>query len=358
MYLVKNENGYYEARIKSQDGKTHSISTGQKNKDEAKRAAKAARISEIEKAAELGILTHDAVAIVLSGKKATVSNSIKPFRQWLQMQNQSQRSIESCISWLLAWAEYSGRMNGPLGAVRMEHIHAWVNDPASTRKASTRAVMLSALRSFFKFVSAQGWITGNPAALVSVDLSILSHEQKEKDVKQPFTDEEFKALIDATSPSGSYPNAFWHFAITASRCYGLRLGDICGLEWDSVNQTNGAICVWTEKRDKRVTPALMEPENALGCWTEALYKVEKTSEKYLFPTQRCIHLDPNSRSTLSVQFIRICEKLGIEGKTFHCLRASYCTACDKAGVPIEHIARHVGHSDAATTKGYIRLVKS
>lgn len=354
MKLRQNEHGYYEVTVKGVGGKRHSISTRKKNRDEAKRSVKAARLAEIEKVAELGILSQDVVSLILTGRKATVANSIEPWKNWLRTQNQSARSIESAASWVMSWARAMGTLDVPIASIKADKLHDWINAPASRNKASTRLVMLSALRSFYRFVSAQGWVIGNPAALVKVDRSILEHEQNEVLRRPAFTDEEVVHLLEATADTGEYPSRFWHFAIAASRCLGLRLGDICRLEWACVSAETGSLIVWTEKRDKRVQPPIMEPEGAPGCWLRAVGQVEPVSEKLLFPTEASIHNDPAVRSTLSVQFRRLCDKLGLEGRTFHCLRASYCTACNRAGVPIEHIARHVGHSDTGTTEGYIR----
>ena len=75
-------------------------------------------------------------------------------------------------------------------------------------------------------------------------------------------------------------------------------------------------------------------------------------QPYVFPTQRTCTLDPEKRARLSVQFGRLMTELGIEGKTFHCLRHSFVTRLTKAGKTLEEIGRLVGHSSAETTAGY------
>ena len=63
-------------------------------------------------------------------------------------------------------------------------------------------------------------------------------------------------------------------------------------------------------------------------------------------------LDPAQRSKFSVYYGRILHRLGIEGKSFHCLRHAFATRLAKAGVTIEQVGRFMGHSSADTTKGY------
>jgi integrase len=68
---------------------------------------------------------------------------------------------------------------------------------------------------------------------------------------------------------------------------------------------------------------------------------------------------------LSMQFLRLCEKLGIKGKSFHCLRHTVATSkfakADKAALAkklvdalsLEEIAALLDHKSTAKTKGYI-----
>jgi integrase len=86
---------------------------------------------------------------------------------------------------------------------------------------------------------------------------------------------------------------------------------------------------------------------------------------YLFPEQRKIHLDIARRALLPVQFSRICARLGIEGKSFHCLRHAFATQryakMDKealarklaATLSLDEIAALLGHSGNGTTRRYV-----
>ncbi len=76
-------------------------------------------------------------------------------------------------------------------------------------------------------------------------------------------------------------------------------------------------------------------------------------DQYCFPDQRETTRDPAKRSKLSVQFGRILASLDILGHSFHDLRYTYVTECDALGIPLEHIARSVGHVNTSTTRGYI-----
>ena len=195
----------------------------------------------------------------------------------------------------------------------------------------------------FGFCVAKGWSAGDPARLVRVNLGTLSHAQKEVTEREPFTEFEFKRLVNALNKDGKM---FWEFAVRLSWEIGLRLGDICNLEFDSFAKP-GHIIVWTDKRDRRIAvPISKEIE-------ELVTRIPLTSDKYLFPKERALNLDPKKRAILSVYFKRLAERQSIKDKTFHCLRHACITRWAKEGKSLESIGKHVGHASTKTTEGYV-----
>lgn len=348
MRLIKNSSGYYRVAFRADDGKVHSISTRCKNKEDAQRVAEDAKIAELEYAAEIGILSPQAAAIICTGKKMTIEDAVEPWKEYMQMRRRSPRTIEEGESWVRAWSTGMGIKTRPLKMIEEKSIDAWINSTESKSKLATRLVMLAHLRSFFKFCHAKGWTSGNPAALVEVDQSLLLHIQKETTKKPVFTEDEVNTLLDLTSPSGRRPDPFWHAAIAIGRWTGLRLCDICSLEWECLS-VPGKIIVWTQKRDRRVELAI-EPEQL----ATALMQVPKVFESiFMFPVQRSM-LSDGGRASLSSKFIWLCETCGIVGKSFHGFRATFINDWNARGIPIEHISTAVGHTNPWTTRGYLR----
>lgn len=348
MRLMKNEAGRYEVRIKGADGKYHNKSTGKTSRRDAERFVKESKIEELERVAELGIVTSDVINMILHGKKMSVEEAVEPWVQWMKDRHMSPMSIKNSEIWVRRWIDDMGLAAAPVSKITMKEIDGWVNDSAIPSKASTRRVMLSAIRSLLSYTSGMGMTIGNPASLVRVDMSLLSHQQKEVEKKPIFNDAEIAALLGCTAPGALRESVFWHAAIALGRWTGLRLSDIASLEWDCFRHP-GRIAVWTLKRDKRIELPLDPP-----ALQRAVSDVPLEDTKYLFPNERITVRDPDLRSTLSAQFAALLEHCGIVGKSFHCLRATYISACDAAGIPILHIARAVGHSNEATTRGYIR----
>lgn len=152
----------------------------------------------------------------------------------------------------------------------------------------------------------------------------------------------------------SQEKTFWRFAVLCSRENGLRLGDICNLTWKCFTEEPHALVVWTDKTDKRIVHK-MSPilEDALG-------EIISTHPDWLFPEQRELNKDVKKRATLSYQFTRICERLGIKGKSFHHLRHRKQNVEDinsmakrlAKSLSMEEMKTLLGHSNTRTTEIY------
>src|SRR5215471_15140686 len=311
MKLVKNEGGTWSVHVKGKNGKAHQFSTNTKEFAMAKRVVSEAKIKELEMAAEIGALTQEVVSVLLTGSRMTVEKAIEPWKTWMQMVNYAPRTIADGELRVRCWMKRANVTNKQLSAITEYDINPWVNE-TSKRKATTRRTTLALVRNFFDFCSRKGWLQGNPSRLCDVDLSKLSHEQKERRPTPTWTDEEVKRVLDYTDPDKeqmfvptkenvpiassdklwyqppnlllhrnyyrriNQPNPFWHAAVALSRHTGLRLGDCCCLEWASL-VTPGEITVWTIKRDRRINVPI--PDEVV----RALAHIPPEDPTYVFP---------------------------------------------------------------------------
>lgn len=74
--------------------------------------------------------------------------------------------------------------------------------------------------------------------------------------------------------------------------------------------------------------------------------------KRLFPEQHVINADVRRRAHLSVRFVRLCDRAGLDGLTFHSLRHGFAKRLRAAGVAEESIGAMMGHRNVQTTNGY------
>jgi len=151
---------------------------------------------------------------------------------------------------------------------------------------------------------------------------------------------------------------FWLVAVRIGKETGLRLSDIAQLEWRCVERPD-EIAVWADKTNKRTSHKISKELHNLIC------EIPVVEEKYVFPEQAAIIQDVKKRAGLSVQFGRLCDRLGIKGKSFHSLRHYKATnsyaKLDKEALArklasvlsITEIKQLLGHANSKTTEGYL-----
>ena len=226
------------------------------------------------------------------------------------------------------------------------------------------------IKSFHRYAHDLGFSSRNPSSVVRVKTDNLTHKQKETKRVDVFTPDEYQQVIlhldkqlmelmamqNAPSRTRSkrymmdrmQVNRFWKCAIMLSYETGLRLSDICQLEWDCIGMEE--LVVHTDKRDKRV---------AIPIWDEvleAIMAIPPTDDKvYCFPKQRGQLLDPRKRTALSKAFEYLLKQCDVHhaGLGFHSLRHTCFTRWKSKGMDIDHIQKLAGHSSSETTEGYI-----
>lgn len=372
----------YVAKVQTAHNRTKRFKTGATNKDDAKVIVEQAGLRKLENAAKAGILTNQVIGHILAGGSLKLNEAVERWLAWAVSIGRSASIRNAYRLEMGAFLRMCKLNNEVPAAITTEHISSFVNAEDGV-KYNTRRNRLSVINSFFEFASANGWIMGNPSKLCKVIMNKLTHEQKETGVRHPFNDEEinrvasfcademtvamkelgqlneaFRSQTDGNKNRTEggrvveyqrnkfLVNLFWRTAVLMSRYVGLRLGDICLLEWESIKEP-GRITVWTRKTHKRVS-LILHPILA-----DAISRVPQNKTKYVFPEQAEERLNTKRRAKLSVDFARLCNMLAIEGKSFHDIRARYIQVCVQEGIPLEQIAKNVGHSDTATTIRYL-----
>jgi integrase len=344
MELIKDrDTGIYKVRFTGANGPVER-STKTTNRADAEEVVKQSRLHELELASKAKALTAESLQAIMAGRKVSCETALAEWAEWRATDAKANTlrtqtiilkhffTVTSCAKW-------------PVTRITTDHIDTFINGPGESG-VSNRNIRHATIRNFFKFCSARAYCIGNPASLTRVKLGKLTHEQKESKPRVPFTSAEFKHII-------AHTEGFWQAAVALSYWTGLRLSDIACLEWASI--TDAEIIVHTQKRDARVALPFSDPLIGGGELSRVLMGMMMegdTRQPYCFPVQRICILDPEKRALLSVQFGRLMTELGIEGKTFHCLRHSFVTRLSKSGKTLEDIGRLVGHASTSTTEVY------
>tara|TARA_R110000824_G_scaffold75947_4_gene192586 strand:- start:599 stop:1378 length:780 start_codon:yes stop_codon:yes gene_type:complete len=247
------------------------------------------------------------------------------------------------------------------------HVSEFINRDDGV-SLSQRRFRLSAINSYTSLAKALGEAKGNVSYKLRVNMKKLSHKQKERKHKEPFTRDEYDSIMVNCwrVPKFSFGNkyienrAFFKTATALSYWTGLRLCDCASLEWDAVITEPDHLVVWTKKagdsEHARVALPLENPLVGSGELREVLNELPFESPQYVFPHHHKIITTIRTRSYLPQAYRRFLKQKDMFGesfsKTFHCLRHSFVTRMSEAGVGIEDIGKLVAHADTTTTDIY------
>lgn len=278
--------------------------------------------------------------------RITVARAIAQWAAWKRNIGSSEVALKNSFIALNAWARTMGITERVISSVNEQHISGFVNAADPDIQGTTREYNLGLIRSLLRFSNDKGWIRGNPAALVRVRYDILTHKQKEVRRRAIFTREEFDKLLAATEENGPCPSLFWNIAITIAYHTGLRISDICRLQWDCFSE-KGKMTVWTSKKNRRIQLPL-QPRELL----DAVASIPAEHPVYCFPVQARSVLN-GGRGANGQDFQTLLKTVGITGKTFHDLRATYIANCLAKGMPIRQVSVAVGHAHTSMTERYV-----
>ena len=139
---------------------------------------------------------------------------------------------------------------------------------------------------------------------------------------------------------------------------GLRLGELCGLQWQDVDagagllhiqrtveriaQTGGKTCLTVQ------SPKTENSERWIPIPKEMLRMLQtarKQPDSYLLTGGEIV---PDPR-TYQYRYKALLERCGVRYRNFHCLRHSYATRCVERGVDVKSVSELLGHADVRTT---------
>jgi integrase/recombinase XerD len=231
-------------------------------------------------------------------------------------------------------------------------ITAFLSDLETKRGASakTRNLRLTAIRSFFRFVSFE-----EPAhsALIQCVLAIPS-KRHDKRLVHFLTRPEIEALLAAPDRT-TWLGRRDHTLLLVTAQTGLRLSELTGLDRDAVHLGTGAHVRCVGKgRKERCTPLTTLAQRALQAW---LKEPARKGARALFPNLHGGRLSADSVQALLAKHVAVasesCPSLKSKRVSPHVLRHSAAMELLQAGVDCSVIALWLGHESIETTQTYL-----
>jgi integrase/recombinase XerD len=231
-------------------------------------------------------------------------------------------------------------------------ISAFLADLETKRGASakTRNLRLTAIRSFFRFISFE-----DPAhsALIQRVLAIPNKRHDKRQVHF-LTRPEIEAILAVLDRTTWLGRRDYTLLLLAAQT-GMRLSELIGLDRDAIHLGTGAHVRCVGKgRKERCTPLASHARDALQVWLKEPARRGATS---LFPNVHGGRLSADSVQSLLAKHTRvaseICPSLAHKRVSPHVLRHSAAMELLQAGVDCSVIALWLGHESIETTQTYL-----
>ncbi len=238
-----------------------------------------------------------------------------------------------------------------LSGVTPFHVRAWLLYEASRGiGAITRSNDLFALRSFYRFLIAEGLSEENPASSVTLPSPVRPRVEF-------YSDAEADAIIEWTS---AQPGLRWQVGrglLLSLRYTGLRMKELVNLRTEEVDLDARRISLVGKGRKPRVIPI---PHLLADVLREYLNELRPR-----LPESAYLFANPKGNRSLRGRYgpralhnlvVEAGTSAGVAGRHFpHRWRHSYATSLVRRGEDIHVVQRLMGHSNIATTTRYLHL---
>lgn len=283
----------------------------------------------------------------------TVELLIDKFLRYLkQERGYSDYTVEAYQSdvrqFLDFYAEYSNTVPVEISEVNkigIRHFLGMLSESGLEMSSISRK--LASLKAFFKFLARQGYISGNPAAMVKSPKTkkhlpvVLSEEQVSKVMEIP----------DAISFVGLRNRLILELLYST----GIRLGELISLNIGDVNFNKMTICVFGKGSKERIVPFGKKVKTALDNYLKIRQTVlgSVTLESPLLVSTRDRRI---ARQTVQKAVGKLLEEVSEqEHLSPHVLRHSFASHLLDHGADLNAVKDLLGHNSLSTTQLYTHI---
>ena len=203
---------------------------------------------------------------------------------------------------------------------------------------------LSALRSFFRFLSREGYIKINPVLM-------LSSPKLDKHLPSFMTEEEVYKLIESAFAKNSIDLLGLRDRAILETFYssGLRISELVGLDLPDVDFISGILKIRGKGKKERIVPI---GESALKTIRGYLEKRKKQTDA-VFLNNNSRRITTRGVRDIVVKYLRLA---GIKpGVSAHTFRHSFATHLLNRGADLRTVQELLGHANLSTTQIYLHL---
>jgi len=210
-------------------------------------------------------------------------------------------------------------------------------------KATSVNADLAALRTFYRFALARGYVQKDPAHKVT-------GPKKQKPLPQFAKENELDELLDETQWGDDYEDVRARTLILLLYTTGLRRSELVGLDTKDVDFETCQLKVTGKRSKQRIIPFGDELRTALQHYIEVRNRTVGEANPALFQDKRGKRID----GSLLYRLVRkhLSRVTTMKKRSPHVLRHSFATALLNHGAGLESVRRLLGHESLETTEIY------
>jgi integrase/recombinase XerC len=277
---------------------------------------------------------------------AAASRLIDDFGDYLRHEvNASRHTITAYRTDVRQLADFLAARGTTLAAVDVHGVRAFLASLAGTRRKSSVARKLAALKHFFRFCARTGRRRADPAAG-------LAGPKRERHLPPHFSvDEMFRVLGEArgADPAGRRDRAILELLYSS----GIRVSELVALDWRDVDRRAEVVRVLGKGRKERIVPvgrtALAALEEYRGRWPAS----RRRDPDAVFLNGRGTRLTTRSVARVVARYVARAETRLAGGP--HAFRHSFATHLLGAGADLRAIQELLGHARLSTTQQYTHV---
>ncbi len=235
---------------------------------------------------------------------------------------------------------------GAIGQVTADGVRHWLRSLDGQAQRVSIARKLAAVRGFFRFLADTGKVAGDPT------VTIATPKSPRKLPGHLTLDDVDRLLVTplATGVSGLRDRAMLEVLYSS----GLRVSELCGLDWEALDADAGCVRVLGKGRKERVVPVGRPALRALAAYRGALAEAGRVvTHGQVFRNARGGRLTTRSVARLMERYT-VASSTTAKG-TPHTLRHTFATHLLGAGADLRAIQEMLGHASLSTTQRYTHV---
>lgn len=271
------------------------------------------------------------------------------YQRYLKLQcNFSPNTVDAYLRDVQKLLSYLAEEGVAVEEVRLPHLQhfaAGLHDLGIGAVSQCR--ILSGVRSFFRYLQTEGYITDDPTEL-------LESPQTGRHLPDVLSTEEIdrmEAAVDLSKWEGHRNRAIIEVMFSC----GLRVSELTHLKLSDIYADEGYLRIMGKGSKERLVPISGSALAELELWydTRCHMDIPRGEEDYVFLNRRGSHL---TRTMILIIVKRLAQEAGIQ-KTVspHTLRHSFATALLEGGANLRAIQAMLGHESIGTTEIYTHI---